>query len=105
MIRDGRRLQTYILTDSAATVRAGNYPGSRRSHVELWAALDAFQARGFDLHFRHIPRDKVNLHILLDQLARRTRLEIEDVYAQTLIDLQQDYPDLPSDLSIYDLNP
>ena len=105
MIKTGKRIQTIICSDSTGVVNAGNYPPARKSYPDIWSAIEYYQQHGFNLLFKHIPRDMVNMHILLDQYARRARINLKTSYQQTIADLQTAHPSLQEDLTIYDLNP
>jgi hypothetical protein len=100
--KTGRQLEIHIVTDSEIVAKTAKNPESRKSHRELWAALDAYVARGFLLTFHYVARDRVNLNILVDQVSRRARLTMSDVYQQAINDLRKKYPGLPEDMSIYD---
>jgi len=99
-----RQMQIHIVTDSQIIATCGNNPGSRRSHQELWAAFDEYRKRGFVLAFHFIERDRVNLNVLVDEISRQARLDVENTYSRALATLCQKYPGLPEDATIYEFS-
>ena len=101
----GRKMRIHIVTDSQYVASCAEHKASRRAHAELWAALDAYRHSGFEMIYHHIPRDVVSLNILVDEVARRARLDLKDSFQRAIQDLQKRYPGLPDDVSIYDFSP
>jgi len=100
----GRQMQAHLITDSEIIATAGNHPASRRSHRELWSAFNEYQKRGFVLSFHFVARDRVNLNVLVDEVARQARLDVVDTYGRAVTKLQRRYPGIPDDVSIYDFS-
>jgi hypothetical protein len=100
----GKQMHIHIVTDSQIIATSGNNPESRRSHRELWKAFDEYVRRGFILKFHYVPRDTVNLNVLVDEVSRQARLDIEDTYGRAVKKLCARYPGLSEDVSIYDFS-
>lgn len=97
-----RVLEIHIVTDSLSVKSAGENPAGRSAHLALWAAMDAFKRYGCRLHYHYIPRDTVNLHVLVDAVSRASRLSAVGSYQAALNTLAKAYQDVSPDLSIYD---
>lgn len=100
-----RQMQIHIVTDSQIIAMAGNRPQSRRSHQELWTAFDEFRKRGFVLTFHYVGRAKVDLNVLVDEVSRQARIDVEETHGKSIDTLCRRYPGLPGDVSIYDFSP
>lgn len=100
----GRQMQIHIVTDSQVVATAGNRPESRRAHQELWAAFDEYRKRGFALTFHFVPREKVDLNILVDEVSRRARLDVEETFDRAIAVLKEKYPGIPDNVTIYDFS-
>lgn len=98
----GRCMEIHVVTDSRITAQNGMHPESRHTHLEWWAAVDAYRTRGYNLTFHHMVRNSTNLNILADALSRQSRLAIESVFPSAVKELQAEYPGLPSDVTVYD---
>ena len=100
----GRAVQIHIVTDSAIIAAAGNHPESRHAYAELWAVFDAFTRSGFEQTFHHVPREVVDLNILVDEVSRTARVALEASYETAVAALVRKYPGLPTDVTIYDFS-
>lgn len=100
----GKQMKVHIVTDSQIVAMAGNNPESRRSHQELWKAFDEYRKRGFIINFHFIERDRVNLNVLVDEVSRQARLDMEDTFGKAVGTLCKRYPGLPEDVTIYDFS-
>ena len=103
--RANKPLRVCVLSDSDVIVRGGNFPPSRKAHQALWSLLSFYQNEGMDITFHHIPRDTYSLHILMDHLSRQSRLSLKTAQPATDKIMQNSFPGLPEDLTVYDLNP
>jgi hypothetical protein len=97
-----RSLTVHIITDSEVTSRNGNNPQGRKKHLPLWAAMDAFRARGYLLYYYHLPRDVAELNILTDEISRSSRLALKGVESHANAALRKRYPALPENFGPYD---
>jgi len=102
-----RNMRVHIVTDSKYVATMGNEtdPTRRKAYPELWGVIDSYRANGYEITYHHIPRNMVNLNMLVDQMARRARLDIEGTFARAMADLREMYPGLPEGLTIYDFSP
>jgi len=100
----GRDMQVHIVTDSQTVATCGNNPASRRSHRELWKAFDEYRSNGFALQFHFVARDVINLNVLVDEISRQARKDMEETYSTAMETLCKRYPGLPEDATIYDFN-
>lgn len=100
----GKQMQVHIVTDSQIIAAAGNHPESRRSHRELWKAFDEYVRRGFVLTFHYVERNKVNLNILVDEISRQARIDLEATFDRAIEKLMARYPGLPKDCTVYDFS-
>jgi hypothetical protein len=101
-LRAGRSLQIHIITDSEVVAKAGTNVTSRHAHPMLWAAYDACAAQGYTLVFHHVRRNQVNLNVLVDELSRCARQDLQGTQARAIAELQRRYPGVPSDATVYD---
>lgn len=99
-----RQMQVHIVTDSQIIAMAGNRPESRRAHQELWKAFDEFRNRGFVLTFHFVERARINLNVLVDEVSRQARLDVEGTFERARELLCTRYPGIPEDASIYDFS-
>ena len=72
--------------------------------LEFSPAPGPYRASGFNMVYHHVGRDIVNLNVLVDQVARRARKDLQDSFKRAIVDLQADYPELPDDVDIYDFS-
>lgn len=100
----GKQMQVHIITDSQIIAMSGNNPESRKSHQELWKAFDEYRKRGFVITFHFVDRSRVNLNVLMDEVSRQARVDIEETYDRAVKTLTERYPGLPPDVSIYDFS-
>jgi hypothetical protein len=99
----GKQMQVHIVTDSQIIAMAGNNPESRNTHQELWKAFDEYRARGFVITFHFVDRARVNMNVLVDEVARQARVDIEETYKRA-IQLLVDRHGIEPDASIYDFS-
>jgi len=99
-----RHMEIHIVTDNQAVATSGNHPDSRRSHQELWKAFEAYRSRGFNMTFHFVERDRIHLNVLVDEVSRQARIDVEDTYQHAIDKLAKKYPGLPDDVSIYDFS-
>jgi len=52
--------------------------------------------------FHHMTRNTTNLNILADALSRQSRIAVEGVFPSAVKELQDKYPGVPSDVTVYD---
>ena len=102
IVQSGRNMEIHIVTDSRTTSQNGQNPPSRKTHREWWAAVDAYQQRGYNMTFHHMTRNTTNLNILADALSRQSRIAVEGVFPSAVKELQDKYPGVPSDVTVYD---
>jgi ribonuclease HI len=70
----GRETRVCIVSDSEVTVRCGNRVYGRKANAALWAAIDWFEASGYRLTWRHVPRNSNSLNAAADGAAGRFRV-------------------------------
>jgi len=99
---ENRHLNVHVITDSEVTSRNGNNPQSRKKHLPLWAAIDAFKARGYLFYYHHLPRDVADLNILTDEVSRSSRICLKEVETHANAALRKRYPGLPENFGPYD---
>jgi hypothetical protein len=100
----GKALQIHIITDSQIIAVSGNNPESRHSHQEFWKAFDEYRHRGFVITFHFLERAKADMNILVDEVSRQARLDLESTYSTAIKTLSEKYPGLPTDCSVYDFS-
>jgi len=100
----GRNMQIHIATDSLVVATCGMHPESRKAHRELWAAIDAYRASGYNITFHHVQREVIDLNILVDEVSRQARLGIEETYDRAINKLHDGYG-IPEGVTIYDFSP
>jgi hypothetical protein len=94
-----------VLSDNTTVVRSGNVPMSQKSHPILWGVLASLKSLGLEVVFHSIPRDSIGLHILADAASKEARLSLGVVEKAAVARLLKVFPGIPTDLSVYDLNP
>lgn len=99
----GKQMQIHIFTDSQIIAMSGNNPESRHSHQEIWKAFDEFRKRGFVVTFHFVDRGRINMNVLVDEVSRQARVDIEETYGRAAKTLIGRF-DLPEDVSIYDFS-
>jgi hypothetical protein len=104
LLAANRAMQIHIITDSQVIAAAGNNVKSRRAHAELWSVFDAFTRSGFIQTFHFVGRDRVDLNVLVDEVSRQARLDVENTYNSAIATLCKRYPGLPETASIYDFS-
>jgi hypothetical protein len=97
----GRQLAIHAVTDSTTVATVGGRPDSRKTHKELWTVMDAFARTGYPVQWHHVKRDIINLNILVDQLSRRARLDVEGTFQRAIDDLHKTYG-VPADAKVHD---
>ena len=100
----GKQMQIHIITDSQIISMSGNNPESRKSHQELWKAFDEYRKRGFVITFHFVDRSRVNLNVLVDEVSRQARVDIEATFTRAVATLTERYPGIPPEVSIYDFS-
>jgi ribonuclease HI len=103
-LQQGKQMQVHIITDSQIIAMSGNNPESRHSHQELWKAFDEYRQRGFVITFHFVDRARVNLNVLVDEVSRQARVDIEETYGKATKTLSERYPGVPNGVSIYDFS-
>jgi ribonuclease HI len=78
--RQGRKV--HIITDSEYVANMGANPDSRKKHVPLWRALDAFKRKGIQITWHHLHRNRSSHNIDADRLSRSTRITLEQLKPQ-----------------------
>lgn len=102
-LQAGKQMQIHIITDSQIIAASGNNPESRKSHQELWKAFDEYRTRGFVVTFHFVDRSRVNLNVLVDEVSRQARIDIEETYGKAVKILAERYG-IPGDVTIYDFS-
>jgi ribonuclease HI len=72
-------LRVTIISDSEVTVRCGNRQYARNANGSLWAAIAWFEEHGFDLNWRHIPRNSNAWAAWVDFVAKTGRCTMEEL--------------------------
>lgn len=90
-----------ILTDSGYVAKAMR-PGNREKNYELFDVFESLRRRGFQLIFRWIPRDTIDLNRLADALAGMSRTGLDVNLGRRAVIKTCHGPDTPS---LYDLCP
>jgi len=80
----GKLLRVHIISDSEVVVKSGNKMQSRKSNRALWAAMDFFATQGCSIKYHHIKRNTVLMNVLMDELARKSRLDPNKVWDASL---------------------
>jgi ribonuclease HI len=62
------------VSDSEVTVRCGNGQYTRKANLSLWAAIDWFVAQGYELSWKHVPRNS-------DKVGRQADATAKDIRA------------------------
>jgi ribonuclease HI len=70
-----------IVSDSELTVRCGSGRYARRANGCLWAAVSWFEQNGYQLSWRHVPRNSSAWGALTDAVAGRMRLLMAEALA------------------------
>lgn len=65
--------RTWIFTDSEYTSKAGAGECVRRANRDLWAIVDWYEAAGYQLSWRWVPRNSTPFHERADFLAGQAR--------------------------------
>lgn len=94
----GGMADVHLVTDSEITVNQGN--GKSTAHGinrVLWAGVRLLERDGYRLHFHWYPRDQIQLNMLCDHASRQSRLAVEAVTIESLLETNS--------LSVYDFNP
>jgi hypothetical protein len=99
----GKQMQIHIITDSQIIASSGNNPGSRKSHQELWKAFDEYRHRGFVVTFHFVDRARVDMNVLVDEVSRQARVDLEETYTKAVATLSAKYG-LPEGVSVYDFS-
>ena len=100
----GRQMQIHMVTDSQVVATSGNRPESRKSHKAIWAAFDMYRQNGYAITFHYVERDRINLNVLVDEVARQSRLDVLDTFNKAIKTLGTKYPGLSDDVTIYDFS-
>lgn len=67
------RIRVKIVSDSEVTVRCGNRIYARRANGCLWAAIEWFEANGYDFYWTHVPRNSNPANERADKVAGEVR--------------------------------
>lgn len=73
-----RKQRVVILSDSSYCVRQGNSAMKRGSHAMIWTAYASIARLGFELEWKYVGRETVDLNILADHISRSSRLLIQN---------------------------
>lgn len=65
-----------IISDSEVTVRCGNGQYERRANAALWAAIEWFERNGYEIVWRHVPRNSNPASSYADKVAGMVRKAI-----------------------------
>jgi ribonuclease HI len=68
-----------LVSDSEVTVRCANGEYARNANLPIWAAIDWFSENGYRLHWRHIPRNSVEVHAKADASSKQIRHVFESM--------------------------
>jgi len=102
-LANSKQMQIHICTDSQIIAMSGNNPESRHTHQEIWKVFDEFRKRGFVITFHFVDRGRINMNVLVDEVSRQARIDLEKTYDSAIQTLSARY-ELPEDLSIYDFS-
>ena len=101
----GRPLRVHIISDSEIIVKSGNNTQSRKSNRALWAAMDFFATQGCSMQYHHINRNTILMNVLMDELARQSRIDPNEVWDETLKNLKKkEYLNIQEGATIYDFS-
>ncbi len=62
-----------IISDSEVTVRCGNGSYNRNCNLSLWAAIDWFVQHGYQIVWKHVPRNSNPVNKLADEMSKKMR--------------------------------
>jgi hypothetical protein len=80
-------VRVQVVSDSELTVRCGNGRYARRANGCLWASIRWFEQNGYEIAWRHVPRNSNAWSALMDGLASRARLLMADALPERGRDL------------------
>jgi ribonuclease HI len=95
----GRVCRVHVLCDNSAAVNCGNRACDRSTYGWFWRAFDEFEERGYVLEWHHVPRQKLGLNRLADQVAGIVRVRMEQLTADLETILGQPLGNLAADLA------
>ena len=101
----GKLLRVHIISDSEIIVKSGNRTQSRKSNRALWAAMDFFATQGCSIQYHHIKRSTVLMNVLMDELARQSRIDPNKVWDDSIKVLKKkEYLNIQEGATIHDFS-
>ena len=100
----GKNLNVHVISDNEIIVNCGKFPASRKAHKALWAAMDFFANQGYAIKYHHVKRNVIRLNVLVDEVARRSRLDTNNIWSEACTALKKKYPNLPENATVYDFS-
>ena len=101
----GRPLRVHIVSDNAHIVNSGNRLCERKANKALWVAMDSFATQGCSMQYHHIKRSTVLMNVLMDELARQSRIDPNAVWDETIKTLRKkDSLSIQEGATIYDFS-
>ena len=93
----------HIITDSKYCKQQGESDNlSPKKNGGFWRIFDTFTRHGIILHWHWIPRESVELNILVDQVAKETRLLLKQNDIREVVERDQQGKIIKT---VYDYNP
>lgn len=68
-----------IVTDSELTVKCAMREYQRKSNLALWAQIDWYEKNGFEITWKHTPRNSNPINLKADKTSKTMRKTMENI--------------------------